>query len=279
MADKIWLSTANGNLGTGANWSGGTTPVSGDNLRFPVGTPAITAGLTSLNTATLSGSLGAVVFEDGCSMNVASTAAPMQITCTRLQGIFSGGQQFFDLQASAIIPRIKAGSATTGQFGVYIKGSALTSIDILGGYVAVGGLSYETATLTAARVVGQDAVVFFGEGVTLTTLEVVAGNVDLRCAVTTLNMYSPANVTTWGTGAITTVNNYSASFVPNSTGTITTLNAMGGTTDFLQSSAPRTVTTLTPSGTAIVKIDPAYITVTNQGAPTIRYQATYASAG
>ncbi len=278
MADKIWKLTADGNLGTTGNWTGGT-PAAGDNVRFPVGSPAVTTGLTALNTATLSGSLGAVIFEDGASMNVGSVAAPMQITCTRLQGMFTAGQQFFDLQASAIIPRIKAGGGTTGQFGVYLKGSALTSIDILGGYVAIGGLAFETATLTAARVVGQDAVVFFGEGVTLTTLEVIAGFVDLRCAVTTLNMYSPATVTTWGTGAITTVNNYSATFNSNSTGTITTLNAMGGTSDFLQSSAPRTVTTLTPSGTAIVKIDPAYITVTNQGAPTIRYQATYASAG
>src|SRR6185369_2508006 len=133
MANKIWLSTANGNLSTAANWSGGTVPVSGDNVRFPAGSPDVTAGLTALNNSTLSGALAAVIFEDGNTMNVGSSAAPMQFSCTRLQGFFNGGQQFFDLEASNITPHLKAGSASTGQFGIYIKGSNLLGLDILGG--------------------------------------------------------------------------------------------------------------------------------------------------
>src|SRR5688572_14159984 len=36
-ATKTWDGSSNGNWGTGANWSGGTAPVAGDDLVFPAG--------------------------------------------------------------------------------------------------------------------------------------------------------------------------------------------------------------------------------------------------
>ncbi len=261
-SNKIWLGTT-GDLATAGNYSASGVPAAGDSLRVQVGSGNITASLSALSTGTLSGSLATVIFEDGCAQTVGTTTAPMKFTATRFDGIFSGGQQFFDLEASAISIRVKAGSGGTGQFGTYIKGSALATIDIEGGYVAVAGLSFETATATAIRVVDSGANVFIGEGVSLTTLEVAKGTCDLRCAATTV--YNWGTLTTWGSGAITTVNQYAGTLTPESTGTITAINLYGGTVDLTTSGAARTVTTINfmAGGNGVLLTDTGVITHTN----------------
>lgn len=266
MANKIWLGTTD-NLNTNTNWSATGVPVANDALRFPVVSGNINTNLTVLSNSTLNGALGAVIFEDGFGYNVGSTTAPMKITPTRFEGIFSAGQQFFDLEAANISIRVKGGGGGTGQFGTYVKGSNMATVDIEGGYVAIAGLSFETATAATIRSIDSSANVFVGEGVTLTTLENANGTVDLRCAATTVYNYD--NLSTWGTGAITTINQFDGKLVPESSGTITTLTVYGGVVDFTSCGIARTVTNLTfaAGSTGVVLLDTSYVTVTNLNLP------------
>lgn len=274
-SNRIWLASGGtaGDLTSAGNWSA-STPVANDSARFPANSQAITTNVTGLSNATLSGSLATVIFEDGFAFNVATAATPMKFTATRFEGYFAGGQQFFDLEASNISIRVKAGGGGVGSWGTYIKGSNLVTVDVEGGYVAFAGYSFETATIATIRINGADSNVFIGEGVTLTTLEVTAGTVDLRCAATTVNLYG-GTLTTNGTGAITTVNVKGGAFYPNSTGTITTLNASAGITDFTKTGASRTVTTMVPSGKAVVYDDSNAVTWTNYTVPSGRIQVSY----
>src|SRR4051812_16914360 len=104
MSTKIWKTTANGNLATTGNWTGGT-PVSGDDVYFPAGTPAITTGYTSLNNATLSGSLGKVIFQEGYANTQGDASNNVQFTCTRFD-YNASGIGYFDLEASTCSPTI-----------------------------------------------------------------------------------------------------------------------------------------------------------------------------
>lgn len=282
MATKIWLSTSNGNLGTTGNWTGGT-PVSGDDVIFPAGTPAVTAGLTSLNTATLSGALGKVVFEEGYTGAVGTTSANMQFTCTRFD--FKGsGVAYIDLQASAIAPQIfGTSSATTGLRGLYLIGSALTTLSISGtSFVGVASRAGETSTVATVRVIGPAADVWLGSGVSLTTLLVEnCSSVLCRCAATTITVYA-GTVKILEVGAVTTLNVYGGTVNPESTGTIATVNALGGTIDAMGSGAARTWTTLNqnpqPGCSSTVQYDPNIVTVTNLGAPTLPQKKTVSQA-
>ena len=260
--NKIWIGS-DGNLNTNTNYSATGVPASGDSLRVPVTSGNLNTNLNTLSNSSLSGALATVIFEDGCAMTVGSNSAPMKFTCTRFDGIFSGGQQYFDLEASNTSIRLHGGSGGTGQFGTYVKGSALQTVDIEGGYVAIAGLSFETATVVSARIMDASSNVFIGEGVTLTTLENANGTVDLRCAATTVSNYG--TLSSWGTGAITTVNMYDGKFVPESSGTITNLNVYGGVTDLTSCGIARTITNLNPiaGGSGVVLLDTSYVTVTN----------------
>lgn len=268
MANKIWVGTVSGqegNLTHAANWSPSGVPVTTDNVRFPAGSNSITTNVTGLSTASLSGPLGTVIFEDGFSGTVASSAAYMKFTCTRFD--YSGsGQAFIDLEASAISPRIlKTGGTSAGQRSLYLVGSAISVLDILGGNVGLASRSYETASITTLRINGLTADVWIGSGVTLTTLHHFAGKADLRCAATTVTAYG-GTLTTSETGAITTFNVRGGIIYPNSIGTITTMNCDGGTTDFTKSGLARTVSTL-KQNLGILIYDPAIITITTRSAP------------
>ena len=72
---------------------------------------------------------------------------------------------------------------------------------------------------------------------------------------------------TFGSGAITTINQYGGTAILNSTGTITTLNCLGGVSDCLKSIAARTITTLKIADNAQFKYDPSVITLTNKIQP------------
>lgn len=269
MADKTWVGTDTGNegeLNTAANWSPSGVPAASDNVRFPAGSANITADLTALNTSTLSGALGVVIFEPGFTGTVGTTAAYMQFTCTRLE--FHGrGQAFIDIEASAIIPRVfTTASAIEGQRGLYLKGSAMTGVDVSGGNVGLAYRHGETSSATTVRVIGQDADVDLGPGLTTTTVYQTGGTVLQRCASTTTTVYGG----TWRSrevGAITTLNARGGNLFPESSGTITTMNADGGVSDFTKSSVPRTVTTLKRNPGCSVRYDPSVLTVTTQSAP------------
>ncbi len=270
MANKTWSLTATGDLNTSGNWVPSGVPAATDNVRFPAGSPSITASLTALNTSTLSGSLGSVIFEDGFTGTVGTAGTNMQFTCTRFD--FAGtGIAYIDLQASSIAPQIfNTSSAGTGSRGLYLIGSALTTLNVEGGNVGIAFRSGETSTVATVRCYGGSADVVVGSGTTLTTFYQTAGTSVIRCAATTVTCYGGTLKTT-EVGAITTLNVRGGIVYPESTGTVTTLNAIGGTTNFRNSGAARTVTTLSqdvsPGGIAQVNYDPAVVTMTNLSAP------------
>jgi hypothetical protein len=270
VANKTWLLTSTGDLNVSGNWSPSGVPSATDNVRFPAGSPAITASLTSLNTSTLSGALGTVVFEEGFTGAVGTSSTNMQFTCTRFD--FSGtGIAYIDLEASSIAPQVfTTAGAGAGSRGLYLKGSALTTLNVEGGSVGIAYRSGETSTVATIRCYGPSADVVAGSGTTLTTFYQTAGTSVIRCAATTVTCYGGTLKTTEA-GAITTLNVRGGIVYPESTGTITTLNAIGGTTNFRNSGAARTVTTLSqdvsPGGISQVNYDPAVVTVTNLSAP------------
>ena len=161
----------------------------------------------------------------------------------------SGQLALIDIGSAAISAYINSsGTPTAGRNGIYLLGSAITTLEIVRGNLGLAALDGETATVTTIKVGyvnNQQGDVNFtiGSGVTLTTLDQGGGIGVLRCAATTVTNGVNSQLRTEGSGAITTINAY-GTCEPNSTGTITNLNVYG-TVDFSKSKIARTVTNCT----------------------------------
>jgi hypothetical protein len=259
-ATKTWLTTADGNWGTTGNWSGGT-PVAGDVVYVPPGTPAITAGLNQSAVA-----LGAVYLQAGYTGAVGTPTAYLQLNCTSL--VFAGsGQAYVDVGGSTITAVVTAsaiGTATSP--GLFLKGSALTALAVNGGNVGLAGQPGETSTVTTVRVSGAGTKVTLGAGVSLTTAMISNGALLLNCAGTTIEVFG-GTLTTAGSGAITTINVRGGTCLPQSSGTVTNLNCLGGATDTTKFGVPRTVSNLKQNPGASFSWDPNVLTITTRVAP------------
>lgn len=160
----------------------------------------------------------------------------------------SSNLALIDIGSAAISPQIECnGPPLNGKFALYIKGSAIATLEVKKGKVAVAPLTGETATITTLLVsfvsnAQSDADVTVGSGVTLTTLTQSGGKCLLKCAATTVSTYASAELTTDGSGAITTWHLFGKGY-PNSTGTITTLN-LYGVLDESRDRSARTVSTI-----------------------------------
>ena len=251
MADKFWTATGSAtSLATTTNWNGSALPIAGDNVRFPAGTAGVNAGLTTLSTATLGGSLGYLIFEPGyegvVGVRTVAQANPTYMDVTPSRFEFAGtGQAFINLQAANIAALVnRTATPVTGERGLYLKGTGpITVLTVNGGSVGVAAFMGEVSTVTTARV-NEGGSLWLGAGVTGTTVQVHGGfDNRIRCALTTLTQYA-GEVTTEETGAITTVNLYGGRLIPGSTGTITTLNGFEGDINFMEHDSARTVTTL-----------------------------------
>jgi hypothetical protein len=161
---------------------------------------------------------------------------------------------YINLNAAAIPARIVAGTK------IHLNGSALTTVTVEGGTVALGMDPGDEPTLTTMSL-QTSGTVYVGPGCVLTTYKQAAGTGHLYVAATTVEAQG-GTFTTYGTGAITTFTNWGANVFPNSTGTITTFNARAGTSDFSRSRLARTVTTLNHYKPASVVYDTSIVTVT-----------------
>lgn len=264
MATKYWLGTTSGNFGTAANWSDNAAPANSDTLYITGANPitaGLSTGLTSIN----------LYVDQSFSSYIGTSAGYLVIGCSTF--VFAGTgttASYIDLGSSAInaiVNGTPTGNTLTGTSGLYLKDSALTTLSVSSGYVGLAtGLLTETSTVTTARVAGSNAYVVLGSGVTLTTAQLLAGNLWVNCAATTLTVQSGTAYTN-GSGAITTVNNYGAILYPNSSGTVTTMNLYGGTTNFLTSPVARTVSTLNAHPGSSYYWDPNVLTITTKGNP------------
>lgn len=270
MADKLWL----GNVGTAgdysvaANWSPSGVPSAADNVSIPAGSPSITAGLDQSAVA-----IGSFTVERGYTGAIGTSSAYLQIDPDSFE--FSGtGTAYIDIGSAAISPTIRTtATATTGNAGLYLLGSAIATLHVEGGNVSVAHFIGETSTIATARING--GAVRLNSGVTLTTLLVNGGSATLRAAATTITI-NGGTVATEGSGAVTTVNANAGTFDSGSSGTITTLAIAGGVADFSGSAVSRTVTTTTVAsngGTLIC--DESIVTLTNKPTATGPLRRTY----
>ena len=171
--------------------------------------------------------------------------------------------------ASDVIVYHTANSADTNKPACRLlanNGSTLIR-EIRSGDVGLASETGETATIISALVsyntiIGTDASLVIGAGVTITTLNCIGGETSMKCAVTTATSNGGSLVIS-GTGAVTTLNIDGGNVTPVSTGTITTCNVTSGTANFIASAEPRTVTTLKLDAPGAVNFDPSVLTITN----------------
>ena len=242
MAKRTWSGNTSGAWGTASNWVEAAVPIAADDVLIPAGAALITGSDQSATA------LGYVLVEEGyaTAIGAAPTAGAaavfLKLNCTRFE--FGGsGVSYIDLGASAIRPRVfGTAAAATGKHGLYLKGSALATLSVDKGNVGLAALHGETATVTTARTAGSSATLKLGAGVTVTTVQVLDGTIEQRCASTTSTAMA-GELRTKEVGAITTLNGFGGLVYPESTGTITTLNIEGANVDFTRSGAARTVTT------------------------------------
>jgi hypothetical protein len=234
--------------------------VAGDNVRIPAGSGAITGGDYSATA------IADFVVEDGYSATIGAAGVPLIIDPDAFR-FYGSGESYIDLHTANITAEIfKTAPPAIGLRGLYLTGSNIGTINVVGGYLGVASRSGETSTVATIRVVGSNADVWVGKGCSLTTMYQTEGKSEQRCASTTTTVYG-GKLWTKETGAITTLNVRGGDVFPESTGTIGTLNADAGSASFLGSGAPRTVTTLKQNPGASVAYDPAVLTVTNRSAP------------
>lgn len=254
MANVTWLGTTSTAFGTAANWSGGSVPSASDSIRFVANYSNPIAAHDFSGTA-----LADVVFEKGFAATVGSKTGNLKLTCTFFE--FAGtGVSYIDLAASSIAPRVVT-TATTPGAGLYalnLIGSALTTLSVESGSVAVAAAHGTTSTVATIRQRGGELKV--GEGTTLTTYSGYGGTATILASMTNANVYG-SSVTTGEQGTITTLTMESGLLVANSSGTITTATLNGGELDLASSGGNRTVTTLQVNAGGSISYDPSAITL------------------
>lgn len=216
-------------------------PQATEHVRFAANSASINSA-TGLDQSGVA--IGDFIVEEGCEASFGSaTLGYLIIDPDRFE--FSGnGEAFLNLHSANIDPQIhKTGRASSGERGLYLRGSNLGVLNIMGGKVGVAVRPGETSTVATARVQGTDSSLWVGNGVTLTTLHQYAGEVRLRCGATTKIIYGGKH-TTEENGAMTTVTLRGGEYIYKSTANITTFNLYGGTFDMQQSGDARTVSTL-----------------------------------
>ncbi len=266
-----------GDVSVPGNWGGGASaaiPVNADAVYLENSSQGMTAGLDQSAVA-----LASLNIAQSFTGEIGTAAAYLQVGAALVNIGYHFGPG--EAEGSAMI-KLDLGSVTASTIIVYNAGisadstrpairlkyvNVATTLEVRKGEV---GVAIETAEVSTGSVISlgyvdnieSDAKVYIGAGVTLTTLTKKGGECLLRCAATTVNNYA-GELVTEGTGAIITMNVYDGKVTSNSTGTITNLNISSkGTVDFTKSQQARTVTTPKIDDEAMVKYDPAVITLT-----------------
>jgi hypothetical protein len=213
-------------------------PQATEHVRIPAGAGSISSNLDQSAVA-----IGDFIREEGHEGTIGSASGYLRIDPDRFEHSGSG-QAWVDIGTAAISPQVfETAKANNGERGLYLRGSAMSVLNITSGDVGVASLPGEAATVTTIRVLGDGTSLWIGNGVTLTNLHQYAGEVRLRCGATAVivfkgKLYAEEN------GAVTTATLRGGEYVFNSTGTIGTFNLYGGTLDLQKSGAARTITTL-----------------------------------
>lgn len=213
-------------------------PQTGEHVRFAATSGSITSA-TGLDQSAVA--IGDFIIDEGYAGTIGSaTIGYLYIDPNRFE-VSGTGEYWIDIRAAAIPVQVYGtGNPDDGSRGLYLRGSAISVLNVLGGHVGVAVRNGETSTVTTARVLGGSC--WFGSGTALTTLNHYSGDTVLRCAAATIVSYS-GTLETQEAGTVTTATLWDGTFVANSTGTITTFHLYGGTLDEMQSGAARTIST------------------------------------
>lgn len=281
MATKIWVGTDSGNEGdinTAANWSPSGVPTGGDDVYFEDSTQNITDGLSALSAVTLASLHIAQSFTGVCPEDtyLEVSASVVDIGYHNGPGSPQGSRRLLldlkTVQSAITVHNSASSSLDPYQTPIRIKNThASSTLEVRKGKVSfctetgvTGQLSLITMNYVSQK--SSDAELYVGAGVTLATLTQNGGNLDLRCAATTLTVNAGTAITS-GSGAVATLNVNGGTVESNSTGTITAANVAGGLLDMSKSSAARTITTLKIDPDGKFKYDPAVVTLTNKIQP------------
>ena len=240
------------------------TPRATEHVRFPYGAGDATtaAGLDQSATA-----IGDLIF-DGYSGAIGAATGYAFFDPDKFE-FDSTGQAWIDIGAAAIPVTVKGtASVASGDLGLFLRGTAITTASITGGSVGLAAKAGELSTVTTLRVHNEGTQVVVGSGCGLTTLHVYGGEVRVRAAgITTVIQYG-GTVYLEEAASVTTYTQKGGTAYWNSTGTIGTLNGYGGTWDEQQYGAARTCTTTNLySGNWALLLNKEAVTRTN--APTV----------
>lgn len=216
------------------------SPKAGEHVRFDADSGSITSA-TGIDQSAVA--IGDFIVEEGCESTFGSESLGyLSIDPDRFE--FSGnGEAWINLHTAAISPQIyTTASPDEGNRGLYLKGSALSVVNIMGGSVGIAARPGETSTATTVRVLGSEPSVWLGNGLTLTNLHQYSGETRVRGSVTTKILFA-GKMTTEENGAMTTVTQKGGEYVYQSSGNITTFNHYAGTHDEQKSGATRTIAT------------------------------------
>lgn len=209
-------------------------PQAGEKVIIPVTAFGVIAGSDQSAVA-----IGDFITEQEWTGAIGSATSYLRLDPDRLE--WGGGEGYIDIGGAAIPVSVKAtATVQPGYKALYLRGTAVTTLDVLDGSVGFAGRAGDLATATTVRVLGGDVLI--GDGATLTTLDIHGGNIELRTNATTINIYSGV-VELGASSAVTTINLYGGEVRYGSTGNITTINQRGGTFDERYGGATRTVTT------------------------------------
>ena len=278
MAKKTWVGTDSGNegdYGTAANWSPSGVPIAGDDVIIANTSQSITGTLdqsaVALNSIIIDQSFtGEIGNSSSDFLQIASATAVIGQRRGNI-GTFTGSKRL----------NLDFGSSTACQVEVYNTAStaqdpnrtpcriqaanASTDIKIYNGAVSLSDDSDDTSTVGDILVQGGTCTA--GSGMTITNVTVSGGTLNIYSSIGTLarvkggtlNAYDGTSANTIATCTVSDagiVNHYA-------TGTITTLNCNGGTTDLTRTQDAKTVTTVNLDSDATLIIDTANVTLTN----------------
>lgn len=269
------------NWDVAANWSGNAVPTNGDNvyirgtsvdILYGIDQNAVTLALLDIDS-TYTGRIGLPDRNGSGYYEYLETYLKIgATTCNIGRGPQTGPGRV----------RWNAGSVQTA-LSVYSTGTpddaTVSAVDFVGthasntltvnrGSVSVAAKPGVSSTISTARIGSRDnptsdASVLFGDGVTLTTLNMSGGQVTTRNGFTTATL-TDGTLTVQGSANVTTINANSGTVNYEGTGTLTTY--VGGTKsliDFNRTPSARTVTNCTLEANSSLRDTLKTVTFTN----------------
>lgn len=250
-----------------ANWSLGHVPTTGEDVDIPPGTPAILFGLNQSGVT-----IGAFTRHAGASAAIGrwddGVLRYLRIKPTALTIRGRGSLVAIDVGAETIAPYIEhTGEPEYGRaHAVYVRGTALTGVQVETGYVGICAGPGDAGAVTAAIGVAAGYVTI-GAGTTVTgvTLTQLGGTVHARAAVPTVNVHGAQTIYRQQAGNWTTLNAYFGATVhANAGGTYATTKLHSGAKLLKTENAVPVTLTNTEIGAGCRIGDPAArITFTN----------------